>query len=106
VARCSIHTLFSRTMSKPLPRVFYRHRVNLWYDILHGYRTMDTETLKIALRGVLSLTMVAGVFMGEVSGALGFGFATVTSGIDVAAFGHALKETQTEQADSEQTRFS
>jgi hypothetical protein len=66
---------------------------------------MDKETLKILIRGILSLTMVIGVFTGEVNGALGFGFATVTSGIDLAAFAQALKKTQTEQADSEQTRF-
>jgi hypothetical protein len=47
--------------------------------------------------------MLALVYTGDVSGTAGILGATVTSGIDVAAFLEAVKETQTEQ--TEQTVF-
>ncbi len=62
---------------------------------------MDTDTFRLGGRFILSLFMLSLVVTGDVSGAIGVTAATITSGIDVAAFVEALKETQTDN----QTRF-
>lgn len=84
--------------TKPLPQTYYEQRVDLWYSILEGYRAMDRDTLQIAFRFILSLAMLGLVFSGDVSGAFGVTCATITSGIDIAAFTQALKQTHTDQS--------
>jgi hypothetical protein len=63
---------------------------------------MDTDTFRLGGRFILSLFMLGLVLTGDVSGSIGVTAATITSGIDVAAFVEALKETQTDK----QTRFN
>jgi len=57
---------------------------------------MDTDTFRLGGRFILSLFMLGLVLTGDVSGSIGVTAATITSGIDVAAFVEALKETQTD----------
>jgi hypothetical protein len=57
---------------------------------------MDTDTFRLGGRFILSLFMLSLVVTGDVSGSIGVTAATITSGIDVAAFVEALKETQTD----------
>jgi len=56
---------------------------------------MDTDTFRLGGRFILSLFMLGLVLTGDVSGSIGVTAATITSGIDVAAFVEALKETRT-----------
>jgi len=82
---------------------YYQAKVDLWCHILTGVAEMDNATLKLSVRFILSAGMLALVYTGQVSGLIGVSCATLTSGIDIAAFFEALKETQTK--DSKQTKF-
>jgi hypothetical protein len=81
----------------------WRGKVDLWCNFLNGTLYMDRATYSLVARSILSFFMLGLVYTGDVSGTAGIIGATVTSGIDIAAFLEAVKETQTDS--TEQTVF-
>jgi len=83
----------------PRTNPYYQHRVTTWCRILHGARMLDKDSLKLVGRFILSFFMLYLALQGVASATVAITGATITSGVDVAAFLEAVRIVQTEDND-------